>query len=151
MLEDAETTLPALLTSTVQALVEEIRALEARIALIDQQLAQVARANAVAVRLQQIPGVGVLTATAMVGAVPHIEASRRGREFASWLGLTPREYSSGGRRLLGGISKRGDGYLRCLLTQGARIVLYTAQKRVRVTPERAGFPQGLGFTGETIE
>lgn len=137
ILEDAETTLPELLRSTVRLLVEEIRALEARIAQIDQQLTQVARSNAVAVRLQQIPGVGVLTATAMVGAVPHIHAFRRGREFASWLGLTPREHSTGGRRLLGGISKRGDGYLRCLLTHGARVVLYNAQKRIRVTPERA--------------
>lgn len=137
ILDDAETTLPELLRSTVRLLMEEIRVLEERIALIDQQLAHVARANAVAVRLQQIPGVGVLTATAMLGAVPHIYAFRRGREFASWLGLTPREHSTGGRRLLGGISKRGDGYLRCLLTHGARVVLYNAQKRVRVTPARA--------------
>lgn len=136
ILDDAETTLPELLRSTVTFLVEEIRALEERIALIDQQLAHVARANALAVRLQQIPGVGVLTATAMLGAVPHIHAFRRGRECASWLGLTPREHSTGGR-LLGGISKRGDGYLRCLLTHRARVVLYTAQQRVRVTPARA--------------
>ena len=70
-----------------------------------------------------VPGVGVLTATALVAAVPHIHAFRRGRAFASWLGLTPREYSSGGHRRLGGISKRGDRYLRCLLTHGARVVL----------------------------
>jgi DNA-binding beta-propeller fold protein YncE len=69
----------------------------------------------VARRLVQIPGVGVITATALIGAVGHIHAFRRGRHFASWLGLTPRESSSGGRRRLGGISKRGDVYLRCLL------------------------------------
>src|SRR3954463_6661999 len=66
---------------------------------------RVVREDAVARRLVQIPGVGVITATALIGAVGHIHAFRRGRHFASWLGLTPRESSSGGRRRLGGISK----------------------------------------------
>ena len=123
ILEDAELELPGLFRSTVALVVDEIRDVEARLATIDQQLAQVARTHPIAVRLQQIPGVGVLTATALVAAVPHIHAFRRGRAFASWLGLTPREYSSGGHRHLGGISKRGDRYLRCLLTHGARAVL----------------------------
>jgi len=69
-----------------------------------------------------VPGVGIVTATAMIGAVGHIRAFRRGRDFASWLGLTPRESTTGTRRYLGRISKRGDGYLRCLLTHGARAV-----------------------------
>ena len=85
----------------------------------------------------QVPGVGVITATALVGAVGHIHAFRRGRDFASWLGLTPRESSTGSRRYLGRISKRGDVYLRCLLTHGARAVLLTAQRTVRTTPDRA--------------
>ena len=84
----------------------------------------------------QVPGVGVITATAMVGAVNHIHAFRRGRDFASWLGLTPRESSSGGRRYLGAISKQGDSSLRCLLTHGARAVLLTAQRTARATPTR---------------
>ena len=75
---------------------------------------------ALVMRLRTIPGIGRLTATAFVGSVGHIHAFRRARQFASWLGLTPREYSSGQRRRLGGISKRGDVYLRCLLTHGAR-------------------------------
>lgn len=137
MLEDAENELPTLFRSTVALVADEIRDLETRLATMDQQLAQIARTHPVAVRLLQIPGVGVLTATALVAAVPHIHAFRRGRAFASWLGLTPREYSSGGHRHLGGISKRGDRYLRCLLTHGARVVLLTAQRRVRMTPERA--------------
>jgi transposase len=137
LLEDAEVIIPELLRHTVALVVDEIRALEMRIAAIDHQLAQVARTHPVAVRLQQIPGVGVLTATALVGAVPHIHAFRRGRQFASWLGLTPRESSTGGRRYLGRISKRGDVYLRCLLTHGARAVLLTAQQTMRTTPHRA--------------
>ena len=101
ILEDADVVLPDLLRHTAALVVEEIRALETRISAIDRQLAHVARTHPIAIRLQQIPGVGVLTATAMVGAVNHIHAFRRGREFASWLGLTPRESSTGGRRHLG--------------------------------------------------
>jgi transposase len=137
ILEDADAALPDLLRHTAALVVEEIRALETRIAMIDGQLTQVARTHPIAVRLRQIPGVGVLTATAMVGAVNQIHRFRRGREFASWLGLTPRESSTGGRRYLGGISKRGDVYLRCLLTHGARAVLLTAQRTVQATPHRA--------------
>jgi transposase len=137
ILEDAEVALPDLLRlSPVALVVEEIRALETRIATIDQQLARVAAEHPVAQRLQQIPGVGVLTATALIGAVNHIHAFRRGREFASWLGLTPRESSTGGCRYLGRISKRGDGDLRGLLTHGARAVLLAAQRTARTTPQR---------------
>jgi transposase len=98
ILEDADVALPDLLRHTAALVVDEIRALETRIATIDQPLARVAAQHPVAQRLQQIPGVGVLTATALVGAVNHIHAFPRGREFASWLGLTPRESSTGGRR-----------------------------------------------------
>jgi transposase len=86
--------------------------------------------------LQTIPGVGVMVATALLGTVTHIHAFRRGRHFASWLGLTPQEASSGLRHWRGGISKRGDVYLRALLTHGARSVLFNAQRRARVHPDR---------------
>ena len=78
----------------------------------------------------------MLTATALVGAVGHIHAFRRGREFASWLGLTPRESSTGARRYLGRISKRGDVHLRCLLTHGARSVLRVALQLAARAPDR---------------
>jgi transposase len=119
--------LPVVLRETIRALVDEVRDFEARVAGIDRELARVAREHDVAARLQQVPGVGVVTATALVGAVAHIHAFRRGREFASWLGLTPRESTTGTRRYFGRISKRGDGYLRCLLAHGARAVLLAAQ------------------------
>jgi transposase len=137
IVEDADLALPDLVRHTVGLVLDEVRSLEARIATIDQQLARVAREHPVAHRLQQIPGVGVLTSTALVAAVSHIHAFHRGRQFASWLGLTPRESSTGGRRYLGRISKRGDVYLRCLLTHGARAVLLAAQRTVRLTPARA--------------
>ena len=71
-------------------------------------------------RLLTIPGIGVITATALIGSVPDIHAFRRARSFAAWLGLTPREYNSGQIRYLGRISKRADRYQRMLLTHGAR-------------------------------
>ncbi len=133
---DDMTPLPDLLRHALASLVDEVRGLEARLAEIDHQLGRVAATHPVAQRLQQVPGVGVLTATALIGAVSHIHAFRRGRDFASWLGLTPRESSTGGRRYLGRISKRGDVYLRCLLTHGARAVLLAAQRTARATPHR---------------
>jgi transposase len=129
LLEEATTTLPQHLRTVLTSVHAEIRALETRIAELEHQLRALAVADPVVERLMTIPGIGLLTATALVGSVGHIHAFRRARQFASWLGLTPREHSSGTRRHLGGISKRGDGYLRCLLTHGARAVLVAAQRR----------------------
>ncbi len=126
LLADPETTLPAMLRQSLTAVMKEVRTLEARIDAVDRQLAKVATSHPVAARLQTIPGVGVLTATALVASVQHIEAFSKGRQFASWLGLTPRESSSGSRRTLGQVSKRGDVHLRCLLVHGARAVLRCA-------------------------
>ena len=77
--------------------------------------------------LRQIPGIGLLTSTALVAATGNPQRFASGRRFASWLGLTPREYSSGNTRYLGRISKQGDRYLRMLLTHGARSVLLRAK------------------------
>jgi transposase len=121
VLDDAA--LPLLTQTTLRWLLDELRMIDAQLVQMDRQILMLARTHPVAVRLQQIPGIGPLTATALVGSVPHIGAFRRARHFASSLGLTPRERSSGGTRRLGGISKRGDRYLRTLLTHGARSVL----------------------------
>jgi transposase len=85
--------------------------------------------------LRTIPGIGLLTATALVASVGDVERFRSGRHLASYLGLTPRESSSGLRRRLGRISKRGDPYLRSLLIHGARSVLCHAKKAKR-EPDR---------------
>ena len=101
--------------------------MEARIAQLERELSELARQSPACTTLLSIPGIGLLTATAMVaatgGTVSHFKDARH---FASWFGLTPREYSSGGSRVLGRISKRGDRYLRMLLTHGARSVLRAA-------------------------
>ena len=123
--------LPPHLRIVLDLTVDEVRDLEDRIDAIDQELATVAADDLVVQRLMRIPGIGLLTATAMVATVGHIHAFPRARRFASWLGLTPREHSSGGRRHLGAITKRGDVYLRCLLTHGARAVLRMAHRGAR--------------------
>jgi transposase len=129
LLDDPAQALPGSLRRALQLLYEEVRDLEDRLDMLERELKVVADADPVIVRLRSIPGIGLLTATALVGTVGHIHAFRRARQFASWLGLTPREHSSGARRRLGGISKRGDVYLRCLLTHGARAVLLAAHRR----------------------
>ena len=131
---DSTSALPPMLRSSAALVLDEIRAIVTSIATIDRQLAQIARTLPSAQRLQQIPGVGVITSTALIGWVPHIHTFRRGRQFASWLGLTPRESSSGSRRTLGHISKRGNTYLRALLVHGARSALRVAELRVSQGP-----------------
>ncbi len=131
IVDEAQTTIPMYLRQVLTSVHEEVRAIEARIADLERELRVLADADPVVARLRTIPGIGLLTATALVGSVAHIHAFRRARQFASWLGLTPREHSSGHRRHLAGISKRGDVYLRCLLTHGARAVLVAAHRRRR--------------------
>lgn len=130
---------PPLLRVGLVPVLDEIRDLERRVAALDTQLAALLAQDEVGQRLQTIPGVGVITASALLGSVPHIHAFRRGRQFASWLGLTPRESASGHRRWRGRISKRGDVYLRTLLIHGARSVINNARRlarsrRPRLTP-----------------
>jgi transposase len=123
---DDTTLLPGHVREALQELLREIRALEERVQGIDQRLTTIAASHPTADRLQRIPGIGLVTATGLLATVPDIHAFRTGRRFASWLGLTPSERSSGERRRMGRISKAGDRYLRCLLTQGARSVLRAA-------------------------
>jgi transposase len=134
VVEDAVVPIADALRRMISLMYDEIRELERHIAALERELRALADADPVTTRLREIPGIGLLTATALVGTVGHIQAFGRARQFASWLGLTPREYSSGTRRRLGGISKRGDVYLRCLLTHGARAVLHAAHRR-RVAQE----------------
>lgn len=127
VLADPHSPVPGLIRGTMSLLLEEVRLLEARIAQLERELAQIARLSPACTTLLSIPGVGRLTATAMVAATSgDVSHFKDARHFASWFGLTPKEYSSGSTRYLGRISKKGDRYLRMLLTHGARSVLRAA-------------------------
>jgi len=122
---------PVLLHSSLIELLAEIDSLEQRCKHIERELSRLNEHDPVVQRLLKIPGVGPLTATALRASVVDVQRFPSGRHFASWLGLTSREHSSGERRRLGRISKQGDPYLRTLLVHGARAVLLAARSAQR--------------------
>jgi transposase len=129
LIEDADSDIPDALRPVFAEACREIRDIEARIKCVERQLEAMAQQLPVVAHLLTIPGIGLLTATALFAFIGDIHRFPSGRHLASWLGLTPREYSSGLKRRLGRISKRGDGYLRTLLIHGARSVLVHARKQ----------------------
>lgn len=131
LISDAESEVPEALRPVLAEAVAEIGELERRVQEVALQLESMARANERIRRLTTIPGIGVLTATAIVGFVGDLHRFPSGRHFASYLGLTPRERSSGTTRRLGAISKRGDIYLRTLLIHGARLALLAAKRTTK--------------------
>lgn len=127
VLAEPRSGIPQLLRPTCVLLVEEVRLLEARIGALERELAGLVRHSPACTTLLSVPGIGLLTSTAMVAATSgDVTHFKDARHFASWFGLTPREHSSGQHRKLGRISKQGDRYLRMLLTHGARSVLRAA-------------------------
>ncbi len=114
-------------------LANRLRGLDERIVAYDRRVDQVARQTAPAQRLMQMPGIGPVTATALVATVGDARTFRNGRQFAAWLGMVPRQHSSGGTRRLGRITKRGDVYLRTLLIHGARSVMRQLARRPDAT------------------
>ena len=128
-IEDADSEIPAALRSVFAEACQEIRDIEARVKKVERELEALAEQTPAVAWLLTIPGVGLITATALVGFIGDIRRFPSGRHLASYLGLTPREFSSGLKRRLGRISKRGDGYLRTLLIHGARSVLVHARRQ----------------------
>jgi transposase len=125
--------LPVLAREVFADLADRLRTLDGRIATYDRRLAQLARQTEPAQRLMRVPGVGPVTATALVATVGNARSFKNGRQLAAWLGLVPRQHSSGGRQRLGRITKRGDVYLRTLLIHGARAVLRQLAQRTDAT------------------
>lgn len=123
ILEDAENGLSDFFREELYQLWQELLHLDDRVDHYDQKIGQVVQADAHARRLATIPGIGPQTATALAAAIGDVNIFKNGREMAAWLGLVPRQHSTGGKSLLLGISKRGDVYLRQLLIHGARSVL----------------------------
>jgi len=129
ILEDAENGLTEVFREELFGLYGELRHLDERITHYDQKLQQMAQADERMRHLQTIPGIGPLIATALLAAIGDIHAFKNGRELAAWLGLVPRQHSTGGKSTLLGISKRGDVYLRQLVIHGARSTLLTVDRK----------------------
>ena len=120
ILENAEADLTPQMRNLIDLLWGEWKTVEQQIEVLRLELERISAADAGCTRIRQIPGIGPIVATAIVAAIGNGAAFHKGREFAAWLGLVPRQYSSGGKAKLLGISKRGNVYLRKILIHGAR-------------------------------
>lgn len=128
LLHEGQEMLPVHARSALHSISAQLRSLASQVDRLEAQILAWHRADDTSRRLATIPGIGPITASAIVAAVPDASLFRSGRQLAAWLGLTPRANSSGGKERLGGISKQGDGYLRKLLVVGATAVMRMARK-----------------------
>jgi len=133
ILENEGANLTPRMRNLVSLLCNEWKDLEQQIVSMNAEVEQIASSDPACQRLRKIPGIGPLVATAIVAAIGNGAAFQKGREFASWMGLVPRQHSTGGKARLFGISKRGNSYLRKILVHGARSAV------LRVKRERAPF------------
>jgi transposase len=135
VIEDAEQNLSPGMRWLLEGLWQEWKQLDIDIETITDEIERISNENALCRRLRLIPGFGPLVSSATVAAIGNGAAFRRGRDFAAWVGVVPRQYSTGGKQKLSGISKRGNVYLRRVLIHGARAVL------LRVKYNTGGFGQ----------
>jgi transposase len=129
ILANQEAELPATFLQLLQRLGEHLRELDRQVVELEQQIQRWHRENEASRKLADIPGIGPITASALIASIGDVRAFKNGRQLAAWLGLVPRQHSSGGKPTLLGISKRGDSYLRMLLIHGARAVLRVAERK----------------------
>ena len=129
LIEDADNELPGSFRLLIQRLLEHLKVLQQQVEEIEAQIKAWHRACEASQRLEKVPGIGPLTATALVASVGDAKNFDNGRQFAAWLGVVPQQHSSGGKPTLLGMSKRGDAYLRTMLIHGARSVIYRATLR----------------------
>lgn len=135
VIEDAEQNLSTRLRWLLERMWQEWKQVEIDIKGMTEEIKRISEENELCRRLRQIPGFGPLVSTATVAAIGNGAAFRRGRDFAAWVGVVPRQYSTGGKQKLFGISKRGNVYLRRMLIHGARAVLF------RIKYDTGGFGQ----------
>lgn len=133
IVEDADNELPPMFRELLHRLRSYLIELNHQIEAIEKQITAWHKCNEDSKRLEKIPGFGVLTASALVASIGNASCFKNGRELAAWLGLVPRQHSSGGKTLLLGISKRGDSYLRTLMVHGARSIVRVASKKTTPT------------------
>lgn len=129
LIEDAQNELPGSFRLLIQRLLDHLKTLQQQVDEIETQIKAWHRASEASQRLEKVPGIGPLTATVLVASVGDAKNFDNGRQFAAWLGVVPRQHSSGGKPTLLGMSKRGDAYLRTMLIHGARSVIYRATQR----------------------
>ena len=137
VLLDEQQRLPTLAREIFRELAQRIGEIDHHILAYDRRVEALVRQSEAAKRLLQVPGIGPITASALVASVADAKMFDNGRQFAAWLGLVPKQYSTGGKPRLGRISKRGDVYLRTLLIHGTRAVLCAAKSPARTTQPRA--------------
>lgn len=129
ILEDAGNGLPMLARRLMYDTYLRLQTLNEQILAYDRELNHLVKDSAPAQQLMTVPGVGAITATALLASVGDPKQFKNGRQFAAWLGLTPRQYTTGGTIRLGRITKKGDAYLRTLLIHGTRAVLTTIKNK----------------------
>lgn len=129
ILEDAENGLPGTMRRLLERLTDNLKEMDRQVNELEAQIRTWHNKNAASTKLAEIPGIGPITASAIVATVGDASEFKNGRQMAAWMGLVPRQCSSGGKQLLLGISKRGDTYLRTLLIHGARAVIRFAEKK----------------------
>ena len=129
ILEDGENGLPGTMRNLLARLTENLKEMDRQVDELEKQIQLWHRENEASRRLAEIPGIGPITASAVVATVGKAREFKNGRQLAAWMGLVPRQNSSGGKQNLLGISKRGDTYLRTLLIHGARSVIQYAENK----------------------
>jgi transposase len=130
LLEDASNELPAAFRELIERLNEHLKELDVKVKDFEKQIIAWHRSSDLSRKLEAIPGIGPLAASALVASIADPHSFDNGRQVSAWLGLVPRQYSSGGKPTLLGISKRGDAYLRTLLIHGARSAILAAKLKV---------------------
>jgi len=129
LIEDVQGELPQVFRQLIRGLLDELKQPDSKVDELDVQIKAWHREDELSRRLEQIPGIGPTTASALIATIGDASHFQSGRQLAAWLGLVPRQHSSGGKAVLLGISKRGDAYLRTLLIHGARSVLLRAKHK----------------------
>ncbi len=134
IIEDGENDLPGGFRLFIARLLDQLKELDRQVGELGAEIQLWHRHNAASQKLAVIPGLGPLTATAMAASIGDARNFKNGRQLAAWLGIVPRQHSTGGKPTLLGISKRGDAYLRTLLIHGARAVIRAAERKADVDP-----------------
>lgn len=129
LLDEAKDELPGVFRELVQRLLEHLKELDRQVGEMEIRIQAWHRSNALSRKLEKIPGIGPITASALVASIGDAKQFTNGRQLAAWMGLVPKQHSSGGKTNLQGISKRGDTYLRTLLIHGARAVIRVANRK----------------------